>query len=221
MRSMNEISESGKEKRRFRDRGWLSKLFLFLRSEGPGESARRAVRLLSGSLVSTYTRRIYARPCAAPMAILPAAVDAACVEIGPDRLPDVEGLMFHPTALLRRRLQAGDRCFVAIVEGRPVSYLWISSGASSLTPTGICLRPDQFYIYNVRTIRQMRGKGIFPYLSAAVCKRLGQEGFREAVIRVDAGNRPSVRAIEKAGFLPVNTVRYWRVLGLMWERPAG
>jgi hypothetical protein len=56
-----------------------------------------------------------------------------------EQIARVMGLAdLHPVL---ERLQAGRRCFVAIVDGRIASYAWVSSGCEHVG--GACLRPSQ------------------------------------------------------------------------------
>jgi L-amino acid N-acyltransferase YncA len=199
--------------------GRVAKAFCFLRYEGVGAAwraflGRTAGRLYSTDTVSTY---LYRHEDARPLC--QARVEAEVVELDASQLPRVDRMMYHPTESLRRRLQEGQRCFAVLVAGAPCGYLWVEPGPRSGSAHTPELRADQAYLYNVRTMRNLRGKGLVPHLYSVVCSRLAQEGVTEAIIWVDAGNRPSIRAAERAGFEFVSTTRRYHRFGRTWTEP--
>ncbi len=66
------------------------------------------------------------------------------------------------------------------------------------------------YIFESFTRPQARGRGIFAFAIEAICTDFPE---REVWIASTAGNRPSLRAIEKAGFSPRFEVLVRRRLG--------
>jgi L-amino acid N-acyltransferase YncA len=197
----------------------VAKAFCFLRYEGVGAAWHSLFWRVIGPLYSTDTVSTYVRRRDDARPPCQARVEAEVVELDVSQLPRVDRMMYHPTESLRRRLQEGQRCFAVLVAGTPCGYLWVKPGpraGSAHTPE---LRADQAYLYNVRTMRNMRGKGLVPHLYSVVCSRLAQEGITEAVIWVDAGNRPSIRAAERAGFEFVSTTRRYHRFGRTWTEP--
>jgi len=201
------------------ERGWAGKSLSYWRGEGGWAALKRALGTMSGFLLSARTIWVYQRSCADDAQIIPAAVDARCEEIGIERMAEIDAIMYHPTASLRRRFENGERCFVAVAGEMPASYAWVvpgkSRGAARIRPAS--LRDDQFYLYNVRTLRKMRGKALYAFLLTSICSLLAREGFREAVIRIDAANRASIAGVEKAGFVRAAALRRRRFFGFTRE----
>ena len=90
-------------------------------------------------------------------------------------------------------IQANDIC----------GYLWITTKDEYIPDIDYMFDVPQssMYIYNVRTKKRFRGKGIFTVLLSNVCPILRSEGFLEAYSAVLADNIASIRGFEKYGFV--------------------
>lgn len=76
------------------------------------------------------------------------------------------------------------------------------------------LRPGEVEIRRVYTMRAHRGRRIFTHALDVVLADLRAAGVRLAWAHVDVNNHASSRAFAAAGFKPVGTVRYAKVLGV-------
>jgi GNAT superfamily N-acetyltransferase len=61
--------------------------------------------------------------------------------------------------------------------------------------------PGDAYIYESFTRPEMRGRGVYPAVLAAISSELGTRGLGQLWIAAEATNRSSLKAIEKAGFV--------------------
>ena len=65
---------------------------------------------------------------------------------------------------------------------------------------------DTPMIGNCFTDPAQRGRGYYPRLLRAACRRLADEGYQRVIITCAPDNRASVRGIEKAGFRQAKTL---------------
>ena len=79
---------------------------------------------------------------------------------------------------------------------------------------------DTPMIGNCFTNPQQRGRGFYPRLLRAACRRLAEEGYRRIIITCEPDNQASVRGIEKAGFRRVRTLSSLVVAArwIAWQR---
>jgi hypothetical protein len=68
--------------------------------------------------------------------------------------------------------------------------------------------PGAAYVYESFTRAEARGLGVYPFALVEIGRRLAEEGTATMYVGVEASNSASVRAITKAGFEPVFTLRY-------------
>ncbi|MGE0254627.1 MAG: GNAT family N-acetyltransferase [Alphaproteobacteria bacterium] len=106
------------------------------------------------------------------------------------------------------RLEAGHRCWGHVgADGEIASFLWVTPAGSGITVPigfGLTLRPPPgaAYVWDCRTARAVRGRGLYRAGLRAVA-RLSRDGGATSVwIDCDPDNVPSIRAIRRAGFAP-------------------
>jgi ribosomal protein S18 acetylase RimI-like enzyme len=116
------------------------------------------------------------------------------------------------------RLEGGRRCFGAWVAGQLVAYGWVSSGEEEIGELERTFRlpPGEHYIWDCATVPALRGKRLYSALLGHIAAALRDEGARRVWIGASLRNQPSVRGFAAAGFLPVITLTYLRLLG--WHR---
>jgi GNAT superfamily N-acetyltransferase len=118
------------------------------------------------------------------------------------------------------RLQAGRRCFVAIVDGRIASYAWVSSGCEHVgelervfvLPEGDC------YIWDCATAPEQRGQHLYTALLSHLLSLFKGEGVRRVWIGASRANHFSTRGIVRAGFHPAIETSYLRLGRLRYLR---
>jgi ribosomal protein S18 acetylase RimI-like enzyme len=117
---------------------------------------------------------------------------------------------------VRRRFSGGRRCFVALVDGAIVSYGWVSRGVERIGELERSFRmsPDEAYIWDCTTEPPYRGKRLYCALLSHIATTLCREGMRRLWIGASLENIPSIRGFATAGFQPVLTLTYLRLLGM-------
>lgn len=121
-----------------------------------------------------------------------------------------------------QRMEAGRRCFVARVDGAVAAYGWASRGEEFI---GELERPfhmatGEAYIWDCVTLPPYQRKGLYGALLRHMVAALRDEGVERVWIGASLSNRPSVRGFASAGFHPVITLTYLRILGCraVWIR---
>ncbi len=194
---------------------------------GPRTGRPWAVRILRGIL----------RRLARPTHVM--VLQAACNDFGPacpegcalarvtvtassaDRYLAEEAMRAagEPTGLVAPRLAHGDEFFGWLVDGRVVSFGWVTFQDRTVGPFQLAEGSGRVFLYNFHTLEAYRGRRFYPALLLAMRHILGREKVTEFVIDVDVRNAASARGIEKGGFVLVARVTFltlfarWRCLG--------
>jgi ribosomal protein S18 acetylase RimI-like enzyme len=123
----------------------------------------------------------------------------------------------------QRRFDAGRRCFVALVDGVIASYGWVSHGVESIGELERSFRmaPDEAYIWDCATLPPYRGQHLYCALLDHIVTMLCHDGTRRIWIGASLDNTPSIRGFASAGFQPVLTLTYLRLLGIRRVWMAG
>ncbi|WP_119459249.1 hypothetical protein [Rhodospirillaceae bacterium SYSU D60014] len=100
------------------------------------------------------------------------------------------------------RLEAGHRCFVAFVEDRPASVVWVAvdSVRVEFFSRTLFFGEGEIYLYNAYTDPANRGAHLQPLLIAAILSRYQAGGFVRAFSLIGLHNRPKITVCERAGF---------------------
>jgi SAM-dependent methyltransferase/RimJ/RimL family protein N-acetyltransferase len=124
-------------------------------------------------------------------------------------------------AEVRRRLQAGEMCFVARHDGRLVHACWVATERAWIDclDREIALAPGEAYIYESFTAPDFRGQNVAAARSAYMQQALREAGYRRTVAVVVPENKVAFRPIEKAGYRRVGALRTVRVGP--WRRDFG
>ena len=150
-------------------------------------------------------------------------VAATFAEARRDQAEEVAAAMGQAdVAVFLERLHAGRRCFVARVDGAIAAYGWASQGLERI---GELERPfhmaaGEAYIWDCATLPPYRGKRLYSGLLSHMVATLRDDGVRRIWIGASLGNQPSVRGFASAGFQPVITLTYLRLLAFrhVWIR---
>jgi RimJ/RimL family protein N-acetyltransferase len=108
-----------------------------------------------------------------------------------------------------RRLERGDLCYGAWVDGELAHYSWVQlTGEHPIRSAGIAIaiEPGDRWIYNSRTSERFRGRGVYPAVLQYVATEQLAAGASCVWIYTSESNARSMHAIEKAGF------RLWQTL---------
>ncbi len=152
------------------------------------------------------------------------SVDATIDEV---RSEDAESLAramgLADATEVRQRFNSGRRCFVAQVGGAIASYGWVSRGVESIGELERSFRmlPDEAYIWDCATVPQYRGQRLYCALLSHIVATLCRDGARRTWIGASLDNTPSIRGFAAAGFQPVLTLTYLRLLGMRRVWMAG
>lgn len=116
----------------------------------------------------------------------------------------------------QRRFDGGRRCFVALVDGVIATYGWVSHGVESIGELERSFRmaPDEAYIWDCATLPSYRGQHLYCALLDHIVTTLCRAGMRRIWIGASLDNTPSIRGFAAAGFQPVLTLTYLRLLGI-------
>lgn len=104
----------------------------------------------------------------------------------------------------RRRLEAGQLCFVARHRGRLVCANWATTKAAWIPYLGctIQLAPGEVYTYELFTSPDFRGQNIAPAVKAHQLRQFRRAGYSRAVAVIVPENTASLRADGKVGYSP-------------------
>jgi hypothetical protein len=125
----------------------------------------------------------------------------------------------EPNSLVAPRLAHGDEFFGWLLDGRVVSFGWVTRQDRTVGPFQLAEIPGRAFLYNFHTLDGYRGRGLYPALLLAMRHVLGREKVIEFVIDVDVRNTSSARGIENGGFVLAAQVAFltlfshWRCLG--------
>ncbi len=142
-------------------------------------------------------------------------VAATFSEVAPAEAELLAGAMeFAGTYEVQRRFIAGSRCFVARIGGEIAGYGWVSQGEERIGELEriVRLRPDDAYVWDCATLSPFRCQGVYSALLGHIAMILRREGFRRLWIGASLGNHPSLKGFANAGFQPVVTILYARLL---------
>jgi GNAT superfamily N-acetyltransferase len=113
---------------------------------------------------------------------------------------------------VRRRLEAGERCFVARAGSRTVAAAWVSlrTGHVDHARVVIDLRPGEAYLHGVATAADWRRRGFGKAVFQAAQAALWKEGFRRAY-SVAVPEHPASVALNAACADPVAVLTRRRI----------
>jgi GNAT superfamily N-acetyltransferase len=110
---------------------------------------------------------------------------------------------------IEMRLQEGHEAWVVRVEGRPVSFGWVSRGRARIGELSkeIELPKRNAYLWNFRTLEPYRGRGYYAQLLITILTEERKTSDRMWIISAPE-NQSSFNGIMKAGFKPVGDIMF-------------
>lgn len=120
-------------------------------------------------------------------------------------------------ALFRQRLAQGDRCIIAISDGRVVGYEWFTdSSVHHETGWGyrITVPGGYVYAYDAFIEPAYRNTGVWLRFKAHLAQWMAARGKHGVLTFVDYGNWPSLRTHLRFGFQPTESVLALRIVKL-------
>lgn len=126
-------------------------------------------------------------------------------EIGTDSIPSFRARLSSPTTT----------CYLVLDGDVVVHATWCTTGAAWTRELGryLCPPPGDAYVYESFTRPEARGRGVYPFALSSIAADLGGAGVQRVWVAVEDGNHPSLRAVAKGGFSPVDEIRFRRRLG--------
>lgn len=131
-----------------------------------------------------------------------------------DDLALLERLPTISPAQARERLAAGNTLWLVLDGTAPLFACWIFRGRTPViaAPGGeMELAPGTACLEDSVTAAAARGRGVAPGAWTAIADGLAADGVRQLITKVEVGNIPSRRAVEKAGFRAVSVMRFVRL----------
>ncbi len=113
-------------------------------------------------------------------------------------------------AEVRRRLEAGHRCYVARHRGRLAYAGWTATGRAQIDylDRALPLAPGDVYAYEVTTAADLRGLGIGPAVYAIRHLHLRGQGHRRLLSVVVPENESALRLTRKVGSHAIGVIGY-------------
>ncbi|HEV2582580.1 MAG TPA: GNAT family N-acetyltransferase [Ktedonobacteraceae bacterium] len=110
--------------------------------------------------------------------------------------------------LVLQRFANGRQCYVGRVDGRMVTYGWVTFDEEEIgeLSLNIRLKAGEAYIWNCATLPAYRGQRLYPALLAYIVGELHRQGLRRIWIGTDTDNLPSQSGIAQAGFRPIGDI---------------
>ncbi len=135
---------------------------------------------------------------------------------------DLEGLaqaVRRPLAELRRRWDRKDLCFLAEVDGAPVSMTWVSPGKHWMWEVEHVFDPGEngMYLYDAYTAPEWRLKGIHVNVMEYVLDALLGDGAGKVYCAVGHENELSLRTHRRFGFTEMQCITCVSVFGWTWR----
>lgn len=114
---------------------------------------------------------------------------------------------------MKSRLERGDCCYLAYIDGRAVHRSWVTSTSCWVRDAKAIFRPmeGEVYVYDSYTLPRYRSRGAFTSTLLKILADYSSEN-KLVWIAVRNDNLSSRRAIERVGFEKIFGLRYRRVL---------
>jgi hypothetical protein len=111
---------------------------------------------------------------------------------------------------VERRLQQGDACHCARVDGKLAAVLWSGTGSQELRyiHQTLELAPDEVYFYDGFTSPAWRNRNLMGGMLAVLMWRYARAGMRRSINAVIPENRASRRVVAKLGGKPISRRGY-------------
>jgi RimJ/RimL family protein N-acetyltransferase len=109
--------------------------------------------------------------------------------------------------LVLSRFERGSLCFSGKINSEIIHYNWVSfNSEESLGGRFVHLNPDEAFCLDAFTVREWRGKGVYPAAQAWMLRTLQEKGIGKAYTLIDADNSSSRKPHTRQGWKPIGTV---------------
>ena len=112
------------------------------------------------------------------------------------------------------RISNGHRCFTASINSVMVGYLWVTDRDQHISEINktYSIPAKSIYIYNVRTTKNYRNKGIFSNLLRFTCEKIKSENYKYIYTTILTDNLQSIKVFKKYGFTNIEIIKYKKIL---------
>jgi predicted esterase/GNAT superfamily N-acetyltransferase len=119
-----------------------------------------------------------------------------------------QAMLLDDQAEVLRRFDNGRQCYVGRVDGKLVTYGWVTFDEEEIgeLSLNIRLKAGEAYIWNCATLPAFRGQRLYPALLAYIVGELYRQGLRRIWIGTDTGNLPSQSGIALVGFQAIGDI---------------
>jgi len=128
------------------------------------------------------------------------------MRVGPEVAQELaQAMELDDEAVVLQRFARGCQCYVGRIDGKFVTYGWVTFDEESIGELGLSFRlqPGEAYIWDCATPPAFRGQRLYPALLAYMLGELYRAGMHRIWIGADEDNLPSQRGFMLAGFIPV------------------
>ncbi len=125
-----------------------------------------------------------------------------------------QAMDLNDPAVVVQRFDNGRHCYVGRIEGRLVTYGWVTFDVEDIGELSLSIRlkAGEAYIWNCATLPAYRGQRLYPALLAHIVRELHHQGLHRVWIGTDTDNLPSQSGMVLAGFQPIGDVVISRAL---------
>ncbi|MBI2877905.1 MAG: GNAT family N-acetyltransferase [Candidatus Tectomicrobia bacterium] len=113
-------------------------------------------------------------------------------------------------------MERGDAACVAYWEGKIIAYCWVAFKEAEIgeIERTLLLREGECYLYDAYTLKEFRGRGLYPAILDYILRDVKGKGLCRALICALKSNRPSHLGIRRVGFHLFQVISCIRLLGL-------
>jgi len=116
------------------------------------------------------------------------------------------------------RLKEGDRCILALYNGKTIGYIWVMKNQMELRPNKyISLSKDRSYTYKEFVLNEYRGRRIHGAIYAYLSDMLRRDGKRFVVSAVDMDNKSALKSKSRGGYRIIGNLTRLRFFGLKFD----
>jgi RimJ/RimL family protein N-acetyltransferase len=131
---------------------------------------------------------------------------AIFMRVGPSIAQELaQAMNLEEPSIVLQRLARGRHCYIASIEGKIVTYGWVTFDEEWIGELGLNfrLKAGEAYIWNCATLPAYRGLRLYPALLAYILRELQTQGQQRVWICADDDNLASQRGMLLAGFQPI------------------
>jgi hypothetical protein len=133
-------------------------------------------------------------------------IPAVFMRAGPEVAQELTQAMdLDDPSIVLQRFASGRHCYIARIEGKLVTYGWVTFDEECIGELGLNfrLKSGEAYIWNCATLPPYRGLRLYPALLTYILCELQSQVIRRVWIGADTDNLASQSGMALAGFRPI------------------